>query len=275
VNVRRDQKLDATEFKFLMQCSNCHAETFEYDLDAEIGREVLLRIDDRQSESCRYLVVKLTGERVNKWKLLGHIDHNFGRYRMPQHLAVLSGGRLWLVIQGQGASGSGVALYFDRVFLVVRNRLTEVFRYNSEGHQSGFSYEPTREFYGHILSCDIKNGVATAEIEFSVTYCAYDHPKPSQVITLFAKRQKAVLSARLGQGKDTLDVDHSELTHDELDAVYNIDSLSNEDFLKYNYKELSRIAAGTDMTLKEWLRQFLDACENTTEQRRLRRLLAQ
>jgi len=272
LNIGGNEKPDANESKFLTQCGNCQAESFEYELDGEGGSEVLLRIEDRLKEECRYLVFKWVGEGMNEWRLLGHIDHDFGRYRMPQHLVLLSGGRPWLVIQGQGASGSGVALYFDRVFLITRNRLAEVISYNSEGHQSDFEY--TKEFSGHIVSCGIEDGLATAEIEFFVTYFAGDYSKPSHPITLFAKSQKAVLLRRLSNRVATLDVNHSELTHNELDAVYNIDSLSNEDFLKYNYQELSRIAQGTDTKRREWLRQFLDACDNTAEQRRLGQLLA-
>lgn len=270
VNIGWNQKPDSTKSNFLTTCGNCQAESFEYELDGEVGSEVLLRIEDQLREECRYLVFKWVG--VHEWRLLGHIDHNFGRYRMPQHLVLLSGSKSWLVIQGQGASGTGVALYFDRVFLITRNRLAEVFSYNSEGHQSDFDY--TKEFSARIVSCGIKDGVAHSEIEFSVTYFGADYSEPSHQIALFAKSQRAVFYRRHGHRVATLDVDHSELTHDELDTVYNIDSLNNEDFLKYNYRELSRIAKGKDTKRREWLRRYLDACDNTAEQRRLGQLLA-
>ncbi len=49
---------------FLANCNACSAESFEYDLDDESGSEVLLRIEDRLPENCRYLVFKCRLGRV-------------------------------------------------------------------------------------------------------------------------------------------------------------------------------------------------------------------
>jgi hypothetical protein len=258
---------------FLANCNACSAESFEYDLDDESGSEVLLRIEDRFSESCRYLVFKWLG-RSGSWRLIGHVDHDFGRYSMPQHLIVLSNGKAWLVIKGQGGSGSGVALYFDRLFLVDRGVLKEVMQYSSEGHQSTFTYEPEREFSGRILNCEFRDAIARIEIEFAVKYLRGDLSKPTQDASLFTKRQRAVFARHLSRKSFALDTTHSDLSQNELDAVYNIDSLTNEGFLKYNFKELSRLATGTDANRKEWLKQFLNVCKNSEEKRRLRTLLA-
>jgi hypothetical protein len=96
-----------------------------------------------------------------------------------------------------------------------------------------------------------------------------------QYVPLWKKQQRAILVRSMKHKSPVLDLNRSSLSQPELDAVYNIDSLSSEDFLKYNYLELTQIAAGTHAAKKEWLRQFLKECENTIEHRRLARMLDQ
>lgn len=250
---------------FPARCEACEAEVFEYDLDAQPGNEALLRIADQTSRACRYLVFKWAN---NSWIVFGHIDFENEKYRMPQHTVVLSGGKTWLVIKGQGASGSGVASYYDRVFLVTPEALIDAFSYVSEGSQYGMTSDANREFNARILSCALANDVITVEIEYSVTYVGGAN-------ALFTRKQKAAFSKRLGSQTQLYDAEHSDLSQNELETVYNVDSLSYEGFLKYNYRELSQIVAGDNAPNKEWLREFLENRENTVEGRRLNRLLAQ
>lgn len=244
---------------FLNKCIGCEAEVFENELDDEPGREVLLRVSDNLQESCRYLVFKRVGNRSSdKWKFLGNIDHDFGRYRMPQHLVLLSGGTSWLAIEVQESSGNYFVSYSSRLFKVNNNGLRELLTFPTEGHQRGVSAEPHREFSSRLVSCDIKSGITTAEIEFSVSY------SPDKL--LWQKRQKAVF--RGYSGKLSLDPRASDLTKEELEAVYK-NPLSNEDLLKYNLDELKRIAEQGPNEDKVWLREFLKQCDNTREKMRL------
>jgi hypothetical protein len=273
INTSQFHQLDSTEFKFLEQCENCEAETFEYDLDGNPGSEAVLKVSDQVSQACRFLIFGSIDGRSDRWRLFGHIDHDLNKYRMAQHMVFLGGGRTWLIVKGQGASGTGVATYFDRVFLVTSGRVVEVLSYMSEGHQGGFSNEPTREFYGHLLSLKLSRGVVSAEIRFTVQYWRENPANAGAGTLLFTKVQRASFSRQVGTDRQVLNGKRSDLTQRELDNVYNIDSLTNEDFLQYNDAELSAIATGRDSTRKEWLRRFLDECEEPTEQRRLRQLL--
>ena len=97
------------------ECEGCIASVQEYDLDNEPGDETLLKLSDGPMESFRYLVFK--HQRNGKWSLLGHVDA-WGKYKDSQSIVLASGGHYWLVIQGQSASGSGVALYENRIFSV-------------------------------------------------------------------------------------------------------------------------------------------------------------
>jgi hypothetical protein len=66
---------------------------------------------------------------------------------------------------------------------------------------------------------------------------------------------------------------NSDLSEHEIGEVYNIDSLSNEDFLKYNMQGLIKIADGKNAQRKEWLQDFLKKCKRTQEKTALKQLL--
>jgi hypothetical protein len=177
-----------------------------------------------------------------------------------------------LAIQQQGQSGSGVALYFDRLFLVDHHALREVMSFTSQGHQSSSS-SPGRDFAGRVLNCELINGLARIEIEFTVSYLNEESSGPKPAV-LFTKRRNALFVGNPGRKALALDASHSTLSRQELDAVFNIDSLTNEDFLKYNFAELSHIATGTNSQPRKWLEHRLETCDRTSDKRRLNLLLA-
>lgn len=263
--------VDATQFNgmptnadfFPTICENCEAETFEYDLDGIPGTEGLLRIGGRVDYSYRYLIFKYD---ANKWRIPGYIDA-WGKYRKPQHTIIINHGVTWLDIQQQGANGSGVASYVDGVYLVTPKRVIEAFTYTSDGHEFGLGASANREFTGRVSDCSLNGTTVTAAIQYSVTYVGDDD-------ILFTKAQHAVFSRILGSQPQRLDRTRSDLSLEELEAVYNIDSLSNEAFLKYNHAELGSIASGADVERKQWLSNFLEICNDTIESRRLKHLLA-
>jgi hypothetical protein len=74
-------------------------------------------------------------------------------------------------------------------------------------------------------------------------------------------------------GNQTLDETRSGITERELDDVYFIDSLTNEEFLVHNYDALAKIATGRSSVKKDWLGRFLKTCEPTDEQKCLQELL--
>jgi hypothetical protein len=163
INFSRSDGFDPAKYPFLRNCSGCQAEAFEHELDGQPGVEVLLKISDGEGRSSRYLLFSSSDERRwGEWKLLGHIDSEDNKYRMSQHKVFMGGGRNWLTISSQGASGTGVAFYFDRVFLVREGRVHEVLSYATEGHQSGGPDEGSREFFGQLVSCELDGDMVTA-----------------------------------------------------------------------------------------------------------------
>jgi len=247
---------------FPRKCHNCEAETWEYDFDGEEGNESLLRICDSIGQSCRYLIFKWADKR---WKLLGHIDA-WGKYQSPQHTVIVNRGVTWLAIRNQGASGTGVSSYIDFVYLVTPRRILKGFSYVAHGSQFGGPGSVGRDFNGRVVDCTVRQGAVNVEFAYSVIYWGDTN--------LFSQQHKVISTNRLGDFANRFDPARSNITEPEFESVYNIDSLSNEDFLQYNYGEMSQIASGRDIRKKEWLREFLKNCENTAERRRLSQLLA-
>jgi len=59
----------------------------------------------------------------------------------------------------------------------------------------------------------------------------------------------------------------------ELNPYYGYDDISNEDILKYNQRDLSRIAAVGNEKQKEWLRSFLHARDESVLNQSLQKAL--
>jgi hypothetical protein len=257
------------EYSNFSECGNCAARLEWYDLDNKPGDEAVLKISDDASESYRYLVFKPIDETGN-FRFIGHIDE-WGKYRESQSFVAVGGGRSWLVTQGQSASGCGVAYYHNRVFEMAQNRLIEVASYQREGYQSEENEWPIRKFSTRILDIRKQGGRTRIKVEFNSEYLTWfggDTPMP-----LFSKRQLAVfVSSHNSNG--VLDPNESTVTPRELEHMYEVDSMTENDFLKYNLSELLTLAARGDRAQKAWLKSLLKTCGNGAEKQRLLAALA-
>jgi hypothetical protein len=267
LGIRRDTDPPNNAFP---RCGNCKAQEFLYDLDGERGDEILLSIGDRLSEQYKYLLFKYTASGKNDWKLLGHVEA-WGKYKAAQHLIFISDGKPWLIVESQGASGSGVSLYFQTLYQVSKHGLKEILSYPVGGYQAGYGERPSRNFDGKIVSCEIKRGGVTVTLEFTVEYSMWSI---SRDVPLFSKRQTLVMSRSLNGGESVIDRKRSGVSQQELETVYNIDSMTEEDFLHFNYVQLHKIAVGKDSERKHWLRNYLNRCTHSSERRQLLKLLA-
>jgi hypothetical protein len=241
-------------------CVNCKAQSFYHNLDDDADDEVVLRIADRMTESFRYLIFKQRGHKDTS--LLGHIDA-WAKYKPSTHSVLLSGGKAWLVVESQAASGSGLAAYYHTIYQVSARSVKPVAAYFSEIAQHDWEF-PSRDVVGRPVSVEIQNGIVKATVSYTVDYSTRIDGKE---VPLFVKRQTAVLI------DDRLDTTLSNITRHEFETVYNFDSLFEDAFLKYNRSELREIAVGRNESKKEWLKQFLETCENSSIKRELSSLL--
>jgi hypothetical protein len=224
---------------------------FEYDLNDDAGREVVLQIKQPFAESYRYLVFKesFDDHTDRGWKFLGKIDV-WAKYKPSDPVVLLSNGRAWLIVQSTGATGSGLGAWVDEVYEVSNRGVRRVASYIGRVSQAGYFRFPSKVFSGRPLSCEIKNGWAILNVSYTVEY--------TEDVPLFTKRKTAVLVASLRDGSSFIDTARSEISPHELETIYNFDSMGTEDFLRYNRAELRAIATGSDAKKKKWLKEFLD-----------------
>ena len=245
-------------------CASVQANIFEYNLDDDVEREVVLQIKHQFQEVYRYLVFK-DSRSVNP-KYLGNIDV-WTKYRPADPFVLVSNDRAWLIVQSTGATGSGLGAWRDWVYEVSDSGVRHVGSYVAEVNQSGYFAFPAKSFNGRLVSCDIKNVRATLKVSYTIEYFGYD-------TSLFTKQKTAVLVRSLKDGSSLVDAARSEITPYELETIYNFDSMGEDDFLTFNRAELHAIATGSDSDKKTWLKEFLDTCENSPIKRELLRLLS-
>lgn len=234
---------------FFQECHSCEADISEYDLDGDELNEIVVSISDRTIESCRYLIFTRRPPST-EYTLVGHIDHDFGRYRMPSHVFMISGGRSFIVVQVQTQSGSGVSMYFDRLFAVQNNQLVEVLNYPARGKASGGAGIPQRKFSGRVTDVSSEKGEFKIEISLRVSYDGWIDVKGVETPVNWSKEQRAVFSKPDGTNQAIMKLADSNISEAELKAVYDVDTLGMDGFLKYNRKELKSLNIKPD----QWLR---------------------
>lgn len=148
--------------------------------------------------------------------------------------------------------------------------LKEILEFPSEGHLSTCCYYPTREFTTRIRDCELTGDATTVELEFEVSYSA---SIDSDKVQLWREKQKATYNTDGKSNRLVLDSSKSDLSKEEIDAIYGGEGLGDEKFIKYNNDRLTEIATGPESVRKEWLRRFLGEEEQSSEKAHLRQLL--
>ena len=255
------------EFSVNDGCPLTQANIFEYNLDDDVEREVVLQIKHQFQERYSYLI--FNGAQSLNPKFLGTINV-YSKYQPADPLVLVTNDRAWLIVQGTGATGSGLGAWRDWVYEVSNSGVRQVGSYLAEVSQSGYYAFPSKYFSGRLMSCDIENGRATLKVSYTIEYFGYD-------TSLFTKRKTAVLIRSLKDGSSFVDAARSEISPYEFETIYNFDSMDDDDFLTYNRAELRAIATGNDSEkkawLKEFLKEFLDDCGDGAFKRELEGLL--
>ncbi|HXT61800.1 MAG TPA: hypothetical protein VN696_02070 [Pyrinomonadaceae bacterium] len=271
---------------------DCEAVISRTELDPSPGRELILKLTQSYN-FCRYLIFvrddKIRAGRV-KWKLRGYIDHDFNKYEMSSYRVVQALGKNWLVVRGQEGSGSGYSLYSETWYQVSRKGIEPVLHYPVEGHTYPWPTGVGREFKARVLSSRDNH----LRLGYTVTYTSLDYVNQA-FEKLFVNHHHVYYSLSQQTQKLVLDKKRSDISAAEIDAIADIQSDDEpqagtkiggttfytlaeskafvgggyEVFLKYNSRHLMKIAAGRDEARKQWLRELLNECEDTSEKKAL------
>jgi hypothetical protein len=280
---------------------DCEARVYTHELASSAGPELILKLT-RSFNYCRYLIfarVKQNRAAKPRWKFRGYIDHDFNRYEMSRHRVASTNGRNYLVIRGQEGSGSGFALYSETWYQVNASGIKPVLSYPIEGNTYPWPTGLGRAFKAHVMT---KRHLARKGnemwIRYTVTYTRLDYIK-NDFAKLFVNEHHVHYIWDKRTHMFSFDARRSDITENEIDAIANIETEDEprpgkkigsmtfysqseakafigggyEVFLKYNSHRLMRIAKGRDAEQRQWLKQFLDDCEDTVEKKALLQVL--
>jgi hypothetical protein len=281
--------------------AGCEATVDKHDLDPAPGREVILKLS-QSSYSCRFLLfvrAKDTARAKLRWKLRGYVDHDFNRYEMARHRVVHAFGKNWLVIRGQEGSGSGYSLYGETWFESSKSGLRPVLHYSVEGHTypglGGLNWELKSQA---VALNGGRSHERTIRVDFVVLYNAHGF-EDSDFTSRFTNRRHAYYFWNRQTREFVFAGNGSTISEREMDLVANVETEEPtaeepgvkiggstfysglkgfvgsgfEMFLRLNSLRLMKIAKGPEGRSKEWLRQFLQQCDDITEKLALEKAL--
>jgi len=245
---------------------DCNTETFDIDTGSEQGKTVALKIAFESADFYQYLIFrKAQPGSSEEWKFIGNIDSTNQRYGSPQHRIESGDNRTWLVIRELWGRGSGLVAYGEVWNEIKDTGVKEVLMYPVQGENTPCPNHLGRSYKSLLLRHDLENGVYTVPIQFMVSYNISECSKPGNSLDLFTKGQKAFFVWDGGKEQFVLDKTRSDITETEISSVYNMEGLSREKFIEFNFNELLEIAKTGGLDQKEWLRKFLTEAPDTRQ----------
>lgn len=234
----------------------------------ESGDDVFLKLTI--ADASRYLLFRRIEKypvfSEDKWEFIGYVDSLYQQYSPPEQRIINGDNRTYLVVRELWGRGTGVGLYGERWYELTRNPPKEVLSYPVEGHDvQGHAFD--RVFESEV-SQRLVNRSHVVELQFSTFYGA---EKESAV---FSKKHKACFVRDSDAERFILSKACSNVSEEELEAVYNIDSMGEEGVLEYNFGELEWIAMYGKSEQKEWLEKYVSRIGESPQRAALQKLLA-
>ena len=147
-----DRKIGVNPFNSNTTFENCSGdcvpEISRANLDADPGEELVLKVYQRWG-FCRFLIFKRLGSPgagPDQWRFLGHADHDFARYYMPDYRVAVLDGKRYFVMAAQGVSGTGVSLQYDRWYEMAPAGMHEIVNLPASGSECPNLRSLCREF---------------------------------------------------------------------------------------------------------------------------------
>ncbi|MCI0486700.1 MAG: hypothetical protein L0229_08880 [Blastocatellia bacterium] len=274
----RALKLDTDEIPD--RCyGGCEAETFNIEIEGLApGRTVALKISFKEVFFHQYLIFRRensdsTG--VEKWLFIGNIDSRDQRYGLPTHRLETGDDRTWFVVRELWGRGSSVTAQGEKWYEIKERKLKHVLRYPVEGYTRPCYGNPGRSYKSILIRHGAVNGVYTVPVQYLVSYNISECDRGKDSLPLFTKAQKAYFVWSAEEERFILDKSQSDITKKELGSVYHIEEFSDEEFVEYNFSELSEIARSGDAERRDWLRQFLTRVQDSPRKTVLQQALQQ
>lgn len=212
------------------------------------------------------------GQGSHEWKLLGRVESDNQKYEPPRVRVVTSGGLAWLVVREHWGGGTGVSLSGER-WHEVSDGMREVLSYPVKGHDFNSCSSPAREFRSSARVQASPGRPTRIRTDLSVAYSACDSGDHDDYTHLFTRKQKAVYEWDSASHRFVFDPNHSGISEKELGNVYSYDSLTDQEFLRYNWVELQKLARYGSRRQRQWLEEYAAGVPRSAEAKRLTELV--
>lgn len=205
-------------------------------------------------------------DRPGPWKFGGHYCPPVMDFE-PQHRTLRFGKKPFLVVTRQGISGSSWVSEVEDWLDLSLPKFEPVFSLTTKrGHHSEL-----RDHVGLETSAGVVSMESDPPERIGVSYSARFMDNDDAIRSY---RSDNATYSRRGD-MFVFDASRSKTSASDIHNLYNNDteSPSNEDYLRYFLADLKGIATRPDGERKEWLKRFLETCNDTVEKRELRALL--
>lgn len=258
---------------------DCSAETFDIRMaDEEAGGAVALRVSLESAGFYQYLIfkkVRLDSGEKEEWKFLGRIDSRGQRDGPPQHRVEHGSGRTWLVVRELWGREAAVTARGEAWHEVSESGIRRVLSYPIEGQDRPCENRLGRSYKAILLRHGLEDGIYTVPLRLLVSYNISDCDRAKEPHPILARGQKASYVWDGDKERFVLDPSRSDVTEKEMSSVYGLEGPGRDQFLEFNFDQLSILAKDGDAKQRGWLREFLTSLPDSPRKAALQERLQQ
>lgn len=255
------QKLEIDDGKFF---TDYNVNLSHFSLQNSLVKGAVLVLWNSHNEEVRLVLFRQRTNGDKYWKYDGYVDIPEQRYEPPKFRIVESEGKTWFVPTVMTGGGSGVSSYSDNWYEIKTGKLEPVLTYVSKGHEF-HSNIWNRKFSGKVKS----HSNEAVVIEFAVDWYGYTKSDLSKYEVMFSQAKKGVFLWNENLTQFVFSQKDSEITTEELENIYNFDTINAELYLKYTFQNLLQIAQNGNRKQKNWLTRSLEQMKDSQQTREL------
>jgi hypothetical protein len=255
------------DFNLNCEEGGCKAESIGFRDEKIFG--TVVRVDSVGGPGTIFLRFRQqTPNLLSKWRFVDSFEPDSSGIS-PDHRLITVNEYGFFLVRERGPHGSDLWSTNQHIFDLTEPKFEPVLTYTDEGYEAMMVGGPAREVQAFLANVEIEHRQAIT-IHRTVRFTANDH-------VLLGKVQCETVYTREGRGPFRLDPQRSTATARQVSRIYDIGiadhDMDDVDFLRYNFRNLKRIAAQGPDAAQDWLEDFLDQASDIPEKQELQRLL--
>jgi hypothetical protein len=209
-----------------------------------------------------------TPDLLSRWRFVDSFEPDSSGIS-PDHRSITVNEYHFFLIRERGPHGTGLSSMTQYIFDLTEPKFEPVLTYTDEGYEAMMGGGPTQQVQAFLANVEIEHR-QTITIHRTVRFTANDNVP-------LGKMQCETVYTRQGKGPFRMDPQRSTATARQVSRICDIgvggQGMDEVDFLRYNFRNLKRIAAQGPDAAQDWLEDFLDQASDIPEKHELERLL--